>query len=57
MERLKPKTELVLVRLTPEQKNAAERLAESCNMKVPELIRQLLAQAKAEPVIGYEAKL
>ncbi len=51
------KSTTILVRLTPEQKVAAERLAESCNMKVPELIRKLLAQAKAEPVIGYEAKL
>ncbi len=43
--------------MTPQEKKQAEELAQKCGIPLAALIRQLLAQAKTEPVIGYEAKL
>jgi Trp operon repressor len=53
----KRKSELFTMLMSPDEKKNAEDLAKKCNLSMAALVRQLLAQAKAEPVIGYDAKL
>ena len=50
------KTEQIIIRITAAEKAAASYLAERCNMTLSDLVRRLLANAEAEPVVGYQVK-
>lgn len=50
------KTEQIIIRITSAEKAAAANLAKRCGMTLSDLVRNLLADAETEPVVGYQVK-
>lgn len=50
------KSEQIIIRITAAEKAAGVALAERCGMTLSDLVRRLLANAEAEPVVGYQVK-
>jgi antitoxin component of RelBE/YafQ-DinJ toxin-antitoxin module len=51
------KTETLIMKMTPQEKEQAAALAEKCGVTLSALVRQLLKDATTTPVIGYTATI